>query len=159
VVTFQYHLAIPSLNLFSVWQLEAMTNYINAHIATAVESVKASLPAPKSSRLTFIEAQADPAEPDPGELPRFNAGLPPSIHDSWSGGYDCGGIFDVDGPSHQSDPTQDELPVEDPIDFCSGTPWIIDADSPIHPSVAGYERYAETLTEVVTESDLVPSLP
>jgi lysophospholipase L1-like esterase len=158
VVAFQYSLSIPALNLFSTWQLEAMIALFNQNIATAVANTKDHVPAGQAARLFMIEAQVDPADPDPTELPRFNTGLPPTVHDSWTGSYDCGGVFDSDGPSHQSDLTQDFFTASD-YDFCTGPPWIIDADSGIHPSQEGYAQYAAALTNFAQAHDLIPQLP
>lgn len=158
VVIFQYSLSIPSVNLFSTWQLEAMIDLFNENIAQAVTKTKNDLPASKGDRLILIKAQTDPAAPSPTELPRFNTGLPPTVHDSWTGVYDCGGFFDADGPSHQSTATQDLFTLED-YDFCSGTPWIIDADSGIHPNRDGYTQFATALTNVAVAEGLIPVLP
>jgi lysophospholipase L1-like esterase len=158
VVAFQYSLSIPALNLFSTWQLEAMIALFNENIATAVGNTKAHLPAGQAARLFMVEAQVDPADPEPTELPRFNTGLPPTVHDSWTGSYDCGGVFDSDGPSHQSDLTQDFFTASD-YDFCTGPPWIIDADSGIHPSQEGYAQYATALTNFAQAEGLIPQLP
>jgi lysophospholipase L1-like esterase len=158
VVAFQYSLSIPAINLFSTWQLEAMIALFNQNIATAVANTKSNLPAAKASRLFMIEAQVDPADPEPTELPRFNTGLPPTEHDSWTGNYDCGGVFDSDGPSHQSQLTQDFFADSD-YDFCTGPPWIIDADSGIHPSRDGYAQYATALTNFAEAEGLIPQLP
>jgi hypothetical protein len=158
VVAFQYNLSIPALNLFSTWQLEAMIALFNQNIATAVSNTKAHLPAAQADRLFMITARVDPADSDPTELPRFNTGLPPTVHDSWTGTYDCDEVFDSDGPSHQSDLTQDFFTASD-YDFCSGPPWIIDADSGIHPSRAGYAQYAATLSNFTQAHSLIPQLP
>ena len=158
VVAFQYDLSIPAINLFSTWQLEAMIGLFNQNIAQAVSNTKAHLPASQAARLFMIEAQVDPADPQPDQLPRFDTGLPPSVHDSWTGVYDCGGLFESDGPSHQSDLTQDFFTASD-FDFCSGTPWIIDADSGIHPSRDGYAQFAATLANFAQANGLVPQLP
>jgi hypothetical protein len=158
VVAFQYNLSIPALNLFSTWQLEAMIGLFNQNIATAVSNTRAHLPAAQAHRLFMITARVDPADTDPTELPRFNTGLPPTIHDSWTGNYDCDEVFDSDGPSHQSDLTQDFFTASD-YDFCSGPPWIIDADSGIHPSRDGYAQYAQTLSNFTTAHSLIPALP
>jgi hypothetical protein len=158
VVAFQYSLSIPAINLFSTWQLEAMIALFNENISTAVSNTKDQVPAAQAARLFMIKAQVDPADPDPTELPRFNTGLPPTTHDSWTGSYDCGGLFDSDGPSHQSDLTQDFFTASD-YDFCTGPPWIIDADSGIHPSQLGYAQYATALTNFAQAHDLIPQLP
>jgi hypothetical protein len=90
LVTFQCHLAIPSANLFAVWQLEAVGDYFNAQIATAVANTKAALPQ-KAGRLILVQAQTDPGSPNPQQLPRFNIGLPPALgRQPWSPPHDCG---------------------------------------------------------------------
>ena len=155
VVTFQYHLTVPSVTLFRTWQLEAIGDFFNAQIATAVANTKAALP-DQAGRLILIRAQTDPATPSPQTLPRFNIGLPPDGQ-SWNPPYDCGRFLTdfVDGQSHQSRPTQDELRLSSPLSFCGGTPWMIDADSGIHPARAGYAQFAGALAQVVE----VPRLP
>lgn len=158
VVVFQYHLAIPAATLFATWQIEAMIDLLNENIAEAVASTKSHLPADQADRLYLIRAQTDPNAPNPLELPRFNTGLPPSIHDSWIGHYNCGGFFDSDGPSHQSGATQ-TFYAHVNYDFCPGEPWVIDADSGIHPSRAGYAQFAKALTNFALANDLVPTLP
>jgi lysophospholipase L1-like esterase len=157
VVIFQYHLAIPAANLFAVWQLEAMTDYFNAQIATAVANTKAALPR-DAGRLILIQAQTDPGSPSPQLVPRFNVGLPPDGQ-SWSPPYDCGDGDLVDGPSHQSDPTQTEFELEHPFTYCGGDEWIIGPDSGIHPSSEGYAAFAKTLANVASAQGLIPRLP
>jgi lysophospholipase L1-like esterase len=155
LVTFQYHLAVPSANLFATWQLEAIADFFNAQIATAVANTKAALPG-QAKRLILIQAQTDPATPSAQTLPRFNIGLPPDGQ-SWNPPYNCGVLINdfVDGQSHQSSPTQTEFRLESPAHFCGGPPWIIRADSGIHPNSAGYTQFAQPLSEVVE----VPRLP
>ena len=157
IVTFQYHLAIPSANLFAVWQLEAMTDYFNAQIATAVANTKAALPQ-EAGRLILIQAQTDPASSSPQQVPRFNIGLPPNGQ-SWSPPYNCGRGDFVDGPSHQSSPTQTEFWVEHLFAYCQGPEWIIRADSGIHPNSAGYAGFANALANLATAEELIPALP
>ena len=159
VVTFQYQLAVPAATLFSTWQLEAMTAYFNAQLATAVANAKEALPG-QAERLVLIKAQTDPANPTPETVPRFNLGLPPDGQ-SWTPPFNCGRVIDdfVDGQSHQSKPTQDEFLLESPLRYCSGDPWIIDADSGIHPNSDGYAGFATTLANVLANADLVPPLP
>ena len=159
LIAFQYNLSIPAANLFSTWQLETMIDFFNLQITKAVANTKAALPASQANRLTLVDAQTDPASPSPTELPRFDIGVQPTFHNSWSGVYDCGWDDYVDGPSHQSDPTQDELEGTNPGTFCEGEPWIIEADSGIHPNQAGYAQYAATLANVVTQKNLIPPLP
>jgi lysophospholipase L1-like esterase len=100
--------------------------------------------------LILIRAQTDPAAPSAQTLPRFKVGLPPNGQ-SWNPPYNCGRLINdfVDGPSHQSSPTQGEFRLESPIRFCPGEPWIIEADSGIHPSSAGYAQFAKPLAEAV----------
>jgi lysophospholipase L1-like esterase len=161
VVTFEYHLSIPAANLFDVWQLEVMVDYFNAQIDAAVSATKAALPAAEANRLHLISAQRDPETPSPSLVPRFNIGLPPAPQQTWSADHDCGVIFTdlVDGPSHQSTPTQDELLIEPPFNFCSGPQWIISADTGIHPNALGYTQYADTLANVAAAEGWVPALP
>jgi hypothetical protein len=157
VVTFQYHLAVPSANLFDDWQLEALTDYFNAQLATAVANTKAALPK-QGKRLILIPAQTTPGMPPPTQLPRFNLGLPPDGQ-SWTAPYDCGSGDFVDGQSHQSDPTQDEFLLHHPLEYCAGQEWIIGADSGIHPNADGYAGYAATLANVVDAQAGLPQLP
>jgi hypothetical protein len=161
VVTFEYSLSIPAANLFDVWQLEVMIDYFNDQIASAVTTTKVALPAAKADRLHLISQQRDPEAPSASLVPRFNIGLPPAAQQSWTAGHDCGEIFTdlVDGPSHQSEPTQDELFIEPPFDFCSGPEWIIRADSGIHPNALGYTQFADTLANVAAAEGWVPTLP
>jgi lysophospholipase L1-like esterase len=155
VVTLQYPLAIPAANLFSTWQLEAMTDYFNAQIATAVANTEAALPQ-QARRLVLIKTQTDPASPGPELVPRFNIGLPPNGQ-TWKPPFNCGRFLTdlVDGRSHQSTPTQDEFLLESPLRYCSGPPWTIAADSGIHPNGDGYSQMADTLANVVS----APRLP
>jgi hypothetical protein len=59
--------------------------------------------------------------------------------------YSCGKYFPsaVDGPSVQSAATQAVLRVLHPLAFCRGdSPWVISADTGIHPSALGYTQMA-----------------
>ena len=149
----------PGREPVRTWQLEAMTDYFNAQISTAVANTKAALPGP-ARRLVLIEAQTDPAAPSPQQVPRFNLGLKPDGQ-SWSPPYNCGRLLDdfVDGQSHQSLPTQDEFQLESPLSYCEGQEWIISADSGIHPNSDGYASFAATLANVVNAEAAVPRLP
>jgi hypothetical protein len=157
LVAFEYNLSVPSANLFDTWQLEAMIDYFNAQIAAAVSNTKAAVPQ-QAKRLILIEAQTTPGTPSAQQLPRFNIGLPPSGQ-TWTPPYNCGGNDFVDGPSHQSTPTQDEFRLDRPFSYCKGQTWIIGADTGIHPNSAGYTRFASTLAAVAAADGLVPSLP
>ncbi len=87
------------------------------------------------------------AEVSPGRLqviapPHFNVGI--SIAPVYPSTYTCGYFeYPVDGPSVQSNPTQDELEGLHYLSFCpgpvpKGPPWVISGDTGIHPSAAGY---------------------
>ncbi|HVT00548.1 MAG TPA: hypothetical protein VHE08_08540, partial [Solirubrobacterales bacterium] len=161
VVTFQYHDAYPAISLiheFQPWQVEALINHLNAEIAAAVSATRTSLPA-QGSRLTLIEAQVDPAAPDPLKVARFNVGVPADPNQTWTGSFTCGGAFTVDGPSHQSTTTQEALPAVFENKFCPGEPWTISADTGIHPNRAGYAQFAQAMIDVAAARDLVPQLP
>jgi len=150
IATFQYHLIVPSVNLFATWQLEALTGYFNAQLATAVGNTKAALPS-EAKRLIMIPAQTTPGTPQPNQLPRFNLGLPPSGQ-SWTPPYNCGGNDLVDGQSHQSFPTQGEFHLRHPFTYCKGPEWILGTDSGIHPNQLGYGQFAAVLQSVVGAS-------
>jgi lysophospholipase L1-like esterase len=147
IVTFQYHLIVPSVNLFATWQLEALTDYFNAQLASAVASTKAALPE-QGERLILIPAQTTPGTPQPTELPRFNLGLPPSGQ-SWTPPFNCGRNDFVDGRSNQSYPTQSEFFLRHPFTYCKGPEWILGTDSGIHPNKLGYGQFAAALRSVV----------
>ena len=155
IVTFQYHLIVPSANLFANWQLEALADYFNAQLATAVANTKAALPE-QGKRLILIQAQTTPGTPQPTQLPRFNLGLPPSGQ-SWTPPYNCGDEDFVDGQSHQSDPTQSEFEVRHPLTYCEGPEWILGADSGIHPNQLGYTQFAATLRSVTDSAGVLTS--
>jgi hypothetical protein len=81
--------------------------------------------------------------------PHFNVGV--DVEPVYPSGFSCSRLgFRVDGPSVQSDPTQDELEVLHPFSFCpgpvpAGPPWVISGDTGIHPSAAGYAQMAAQL--------------
>ena len=73
--------------------------------------------------------------------PHFNVGI--DISPVYPSHYTCR-LYPVDGPSVQSTGTQDELESH-ALSFCSGPagggePWVIDGDTGIHPSAAGYTQ-------------------
>ena len=156
VVTFQYNMSVPSVNLFATWQLEALTDFFNAQLATAVAKTKAALPE-QGKRLILVPAQTTPGPPQPTQLPRFNLGLPPSSGQSWTPPYNCGNNDFVDGPSHQSFPTQGEFHLRHPFTYCKGPEWIIGTDTGIHPNKLGYTQYATTLANVLRAQDALPA--
>jgi hypothetical protein len=124
----QYHLSIPSSALlYSVTQIAEMAKLMNETIATAAQEVN-------PSRLKVVTP------------PHFNVGI--SLEPVYPSSYTCSYLeYGVDGPSVQSTPTQDELEVGHYLSFCGGPqgggePWVISADTGIHPSPAGYHQMA-----------------
>ena len=156
VVTFHYHLADPGYSGgFSNWQIEAMVDFFNQQIDEAVAETRQALP-DEASRLILIKAQVEPGNPQPDTVPRFNIGLPPVSQQTWTATYDCATKSGklVDGPSHQSQFTQAELTGDD---FCKGDTWTIEGDTGVHPNKLGYTQFANTLTTVADQHDLIPS--
>lgn len=124
----QYHLSIPSSALaYSVTQIAEMAKMMNETIASVAAEVN-------PNRLVVVTP------------PHFNVGV--SLEPIYPSSYTCSYFeYKVDGPSVQSTPTQDELEVGHPLSFCSGPqgggePWVISADTGIHPSPAGYHQMA-----------------
>jgi hypothetical protein len=78
--------------------------------------------------------------------PHFNVGI--DVSPIYPSKYTCSRLeYMVDGPSVQSEPTQDELDVDHPLSFCEGPagggpPWVISGDTGIHPSATGYAQMA-----------------
>ena len=127
IVVMQYHLSIPATAIaYSAVQLEVMGDLLNEIIADEAGQVS-------SERIAVVTP------------PRFDVGIdmtpvaPADFSCSWLG-------FEVDGPSVQSDGSQDELLALHPLSFCEGPaigpPWVIDGDTGIHPSAAGYSQMA-----------------
>jgi lysophospholipase L1-like esterase len=127
----QYHLSVPSTALaYSAAQIAMMGKLLNREIASVA------------------------AEVNPGRLrvvtpPHFNVGI--DISPVYPSRFSCSRLgYEVDGPSVQSVPTQDELEVLHPLSFCDGSsgdssfyfPWVIGGDTGIHPSTAGYAQMA-----------------
>lgn len=123
----QYHLSIPSAALaYSATQIAEMGELLNGEIA----SVAAEVGSPQLHVVT---------------PPHFAVGI--DIEPVYPSGYSCSSLgYEVDGPSVQSEPTQDELLVDHPLSFCpgpaEGPPWVIGGDTGIHPSAAGYAQMA-----------------
>ena len=123
----QYHLSIPSSALaYSVTQIAEMGRLMNETIAEVAKEVS-------PTRLQVVAP------------PHFNVGV--SLEPVYPSSYSCSFFgFEVDGPSVQSTPTQDELEVGHFASFCegpkSGPPWVISGDTGIHPSAAGYAQMA-----------------
>lgn len=121
----QYHLSVPwSALAYSSTEIALMGKLLNLEIA----SVAAEL---GSSRLRVVAP------------PHFNVGI--DISPVYPSRYTCR-LYPVDGPSVQSNGTQDELEGH-VLSFCSGPagggePWVINGDTGIHPSAAGYAQMA-----------------
>ncbi len=126
VVVSLYHLAIPSVTLFSAHQVRILFATFNATISSAVRSLPAY-----GTRVAVMAP------------PRFFVGRGP-------GSFICpANHARVDGPSHQSDATQDEFALDPFVSFCGGSPWVISSDTGIHPDRQGYAQFAATLVGVV----------
>lgn len=124
----QYHLSVPSTALaYGATQIAAMGSLLNREIAAVAAEVN-------PQRLRVVTP------------PHFDVGI--DISPVFPSRYTCSRFgYEVDGPSVQSDPTQDELEVLHPLSFCEGPedgepPWVIDGDTGIHPSAAGYAQMA-----------------
>jgi lysophospholipase L1-like esterase len=124
----QYHLSVPSSALaFSATQIAEMAKMMNETIADVAAEVS-------PTRLQVVAP------------PHFNVGV--SLEPVYPASYSCSSFgYTVDGPSVQSTPTQDELEIDHPLSFCEGPagggePWVISADTGIHPSPAGYQQMA-----------------
>jgi len=123
----QYHLSIPSSALaYSVDQIAEMGALLNEAIASVAAEVG-------SPRLQVVAP------------PHFAVGV--DLSPLYPSTYSCSSLgYTVDGPSVQSEPTQYELLAAHPLSFCSGPPegppWVIDGDTGIHPSAAGYAQMA-----------------
>lgn len=130
ILVMQYHLSVPSSALaYSATQIAMMGKLLNREIAKVAGAVN-----PK--RLQVVAP------------PHFNVGI--DISPVFPSDFSCSRFgYEVDGPSVQSTPTQDELEVLHPLSFCegpeSGPPWVISGDTGIHPSAAGYTQMASRL--------------
>jgi hypothetical protein len=124
----QYHLSVPSSALaYGATQIAEMGVLLNGEIAAVAAAVN-----PK--RLQVVAP------------PHFNVGI--DLSPVYPSAFSCSRLgYMVDGPSVQSNPTQDELEVLHPLSFCEGpegggAPWVIGGDTGIHPSAGGYEQMA-----------------
>jgi lysophospholipase L1-like esterase len=128
VLVVHYPTIIPAANLYTVEQLVAAGQVLNDTIDAAAHDAREALPK-AANRLEVIEP------------PAFHIGLPP-------GNYECKGwIFTsrVDGPSHQATVTQTLERALNPRTFCPGDPWVISADTGIHPNATGYAEIAKVV--------------
>jgi len=128
VYLMQYPLTVPSTALaYSSTQIAEMGALLNREIAAAATEVNG--------------ARLRPVAP-----PHFNVGI--DVSPVYPSRFTCSYLeYMVDGPSVQSDPTQDELEVDHPLSFCEGPagggpPWVISGDTGIHPSASGYAQMA-----------------
>jgi len=125
IFVMQYHLSIPwSALAYSSTEIAVMGKLLNLEIASVAAEVG-------SSRLRVVTP------------PHFNVGI--DISPVYPSRYTCR-VYPVDGPSVQSNGTQDELEGH-VLSFCSGPagggePWVINGDTGIHPSAAGYLQMA-----------------
>ncbi|MFL5872163.1 MAG: SGNH/GDSL hydrolase family protein [Solirubrobacterales bacterium] len=119
----QYHLSVPwSALAYSATEIAAMGKLLNLEIASTAAEVG-------SSRLQVVTP------------PHFNVGV--DVSPVYPSRYTCR-LYPVDGPSVQSEGTQDELESH-VLSFCAGPagggePWVINGDTGIHPSAAGYTQ-------------------
>lgn len=124
----QYHLSIPATALaYSATQIAEMGKLLNREIAKVAGEVS-------KTRLVVVTP------------PHFNVGV--DISPVYPSHYSCSRLgFKVDGPSVQTEASQDELEILHPLSFCSGPKpkgpeWVISGDTGIHPSAAGYAQMA-----------------
>jgi lysophospholipase L1-like esterase len=125
IYVMQYHLAVPWSALFdSSIELAAANEMLNREIASVAAGFG-------GGRLQVISP------------PHFFVGV--ELGRFYPSRYTCR-FYPVDGRSVQSYKTQDELEGHF-LSFCSGpgggeTPWVINNDTGIHPSVTGYSHMA-----------------
>jgi lysophospholipase L1-like esterase len=125
IFVMQYHLSIPwSALAYSSTEIALMGKLLNSEIAAVAAELG-------SSRLQVVAP------------PHFNVGV--DVSPVYPADYTCR-LYPVDGPSVQSTGTQDELESHI-LSFCSGPagggePWVINGDTGIHPSAAGYLQMA-----------------
>lgn len=128
VYLMQYPLTVPSVALaYSATQIAQMGALLNREIAS-------------------VAAEVDKSRLRPVAPPHFNVGI--DVSPTYPSKYTCSYLeYLVDGPSVQSEPTQDELEIAHPLSFCEGPtggtpPWVISGDTGIHPSATGYTQMA-----------------
>lgn len=131
IFVMQYHLAVPAIDLaYSSVQIAEMGNMLNEEIRKAAAETG-------SNRIKVVTP------------PHFNVGV--NLEGAFPSKTTCRvGGEPVDGASVQSNPSQWEFE-HDPLggEFCPGPPnaarWLIDGDSGIHPSAAGYKQMASQM--------------
>jgi lysophospholipase L1-like esterase len=129
VYLMQYPLTVPSTALaYSSTQIARMVQMMNQ----AIEAVAAEVD-PLHGQLQVVAP------------PHFDVGI--DISPVYPSTYSCSRLgYTVDGPSVQSTLTQTQFRLLHPLSFCAGpaqgSPWVISADTGIHPSAAGYAQMA-----------------
>ncbi len=127
IFVMQYHLAIPwSALAYSNTQVAELEILLNQEVAAAVAGLS-------SPRLRLVTP------------PHFNLGISP--FPLFKATETCpDGSVPVDGPSAQSQGTQDEFEADYYLgrvsEYCGGAPWIINRDTGIHPNTLGYAQMA-----------------
>jgi lysophospholipase L1-like esterase len=127
----EYPLTVPSSALaYDATQIAEMGQLLNREI-------------------TKVAAEVSPARLHPVAPPHFNVGI--SVEPVYPSHYTCGYFeYPVDGPSVQTEATQDELDVLHHLSFCPGPKpkgpnWVISGDTGIHPSATGYTQMASQI--------------
>jgi lysophospholipase L1-like esterase len=126
IYVMRYHLSVPwSALADSSTEIALAGKLLNEEIASVAAEVG-------SSRLQVVTP------------PHFSVGI--DISPVYPSAYTCR-LYPVDGPSVQSTGTQDEFEGLHPLSFCEGpagggAPWVINGDTGIHPSAAGYAQMA-----------------
>jgi lysophospholipase L1-like esterase len=123
IYVMQYPLSIPwSALLDSSTKIALAEALLNREITSAVAEFG-------NSRLLLVTP------------PHFNVGI--DIEPVYPSRYTCSSFgYRVDGRSVQSIGTQDELKGFHFPSFCAGPNWVINHDTGIHPSAAGYKQMA-----------------
>jgi lysophospholipase L1-like esterase len=131
VLLMEYPLTVPSSAIaYTSTQIAQMGQLLNREIDRVAQEVN-------PQRLLLVAP------------PHFNVGI--SVEPVYPSTYTCSREgYRVDGPSVQSEPTQDELEILHPFTFCLGPSppgpnWVISGDTGIHPSATGYEQMASQL--------------
>jgi lysophospholipase L1-like esterase len=124
----QYPLTVPSVAIaYTSTQIAEMGQLLDHEIAK-------------------VAGEVDPQRLQVVSPPHFDVGI--DVSPVYPSTYSCSRLgFAVDGPSVQSEPTQDELEVLHPFSFCAGPvpaepAWVISGDTGIHPSATGYSQMA-----------------
>ncbi|HSS43358.1 MAG TPA: SGNH/GDSL hydrolase family protein [Solirubrobacterales bacterium] len=120
IYVMQYPTSIPWSALDSTTKIALAESLLDREITSAVAEFA-------SSRLRLVTP------------PHFNVGI--DIEPVFPSLYSCS-PYPVDGRSVQSIGTQLELKVSHYLSFCEGPNWVINHDTGIHPSAAGYKQMA-----------------